>query len=33
LPMVASRAESRTKIVGVLRELGLLKDVSAKVSA
>ena len=33
LPMVPPRAESRAKIVAVLRETGLLKDVSAKVSA
>ena len=33
LPMVPPRAESRAKIVNVLRESGLLKDVSAKVSA
>jgi 4-hydroxy-tetrahydrodipicolinate synthase len=33
LPMVPPRPESRAKIVSVLRELGLLKDVSAKVSA
>ena len=33
LPMVAPRAESRAKIVAVLRETGLLKDVSARVSA
>ena len=33
LPMVAPRSESRAKIVAVLRETGLLKDVSAKVSA
>lgn len=33
LPMVPPRAESRAKIVAVLRETGLLKDESAKVSA
>ena len=33
LPMVPPRAESRTKILSVLRESGLMKDVSAKVSA
>ncbi len=33
LPMVAPRAESRTKIVSVLDEMGLLKNVSARVSA
>ena len=33
LPMVPPRAESRAKIVAVLREMGLLKSVSAKVSA
>ena len=33
LPMVPPRAESRAKIVAVLRETGLLTDVSAKVSA
>jgi 4-hydroxy-tetrahydrodipicolinate synthase len=33
LPMVPPRAESRAKIVAVLREMGLMKSVSAKVSA
>ena len=33
LPMVPPRAESRAKIVNVLSEMGLLKNVSAKVSA
>ena len=33
LPMVPPRAESRAKIVNVLNQLGLIKDVSAKVSA
>jgi 4-hydroxy-tetrahydrodipicolinate synthase len=33
LPMVPPRAESRAKIVDVLGEMGLLKNVSAKVSA
>jgi 4-hydroxy-tetrahydrodipicolinate synthase len=33
LPMVPPRAESRAKIVSVLSEMGLLKNVSAKVSA
>ena len=33
LPMVSPRAESRTKILNVLSEMGLLKNVSAKVSA
>jgi 4-hydroxy-tetrahydrodipicolinate synthase len=33
LPMVPPRPESRAKIVAVLREAGLLTDVSAKVSA
>ena len=33
LPMVPPRAESRAKIVSVLGESGLLKNVSAKVSA
>jgi len=33
LPMVAPRAESRAKIVSVLGEMGLLANVSAKVSA
>ena len=33
LPMVPPRPESRAKIVAVLRETGLLTDVSAKVSA
>jgi 4-hydroxy-tetrahydrodipicolinate synthase len=33
LPMVPPRAESRTKILNVLSEMGLLKNVSAKVSA
>ena len=33
LPMVPPRAESRAKIVNVLREAGLLTDVSARVSA
>lgn len=33
LPMVPPRAESRAKIVSVLNQLGLVKDVSAKVSA
>ena len=33
LPMVPPRAESRAKIVSVLSETGLLKSVSAKVSA
>jgi 4-hydroxy-tetrahydrodipicolinate synthase len=33
LPMVPPRAESRAKIVNVLSETGLLKNVSAKVSA
>jgi len=33
LPMVPPRADSRTKILNVLNETGLLKNVSAKVSA
>jgi len=33
LPMVPPRAESRAKIVAVLNEMGLVKDVSARVSA
>ncbi len=33
LPMVPPRAESRAKIEGVLNEMGLLKNVSARVSA
>jgi 4-hydroxy-tetrahydrodipicolinate synthase len=33
LPMVPPRAESRAKIQSVLKDLGLLKDVSARVSA
>jgi 4-hydroxy-tetrahydrodipicolinate synthase len=33
LPMVPPRSESRTKILNVLREVGLLKNVSAKVGA
>jgi len=33
LPMVPPRAESRAKIVAVLGEMGLVKDVSARVSA
>ena len=33
LPMVPPRAESRAKIVNVLNQLGLIKGVSAKVSA
>ncbi len=33
LPMVPPRAESRTKILNVLRETGLLANASARVSA
>jgi 4-hydroxy-tetrahydrodipicolinate synthase len=33
LPMVPPRAESRAKIVAVLNEMGLVKGVSARVSA
>ena len=33
LPMVPPRAESRTKILNVLNEMGLLKNTSARVSA